>query len=48
MPTAFTPHSNLDGQGPLPARGQAEPWFRLVLVMVVPLLYLLVGIALTR
>lgn len=47
MPTAPRPSLDINFTETLPPT-QAEPWIRLALVMVAPVLLLLVGIALNR
>ncbi len=47
MPTAPRPNDTIDATDPLPST-QAEPWIRLALVMVAPILLLLLGISLNR
>jgi hypothetical protein len=47
MSVAPTFNHEIDSRDRLP-RTQAESWIRLALVMVVPVLFLLVGMSLTR
>lgn len=47
MSATPTPNHDIDSSEPLP-QTQAEPWIRLALVMVVPVLLLLVGMSLIR